>query len=131
MHYRASAGTRDKGGKPARDTAQVWFGASIASRGDRAIVTAVGNGSPAELAGISPGDELVALDSLRVNAASLDTAVRRYRINDKVEVAVFRGDELLTLELKFMAAPENTVHLALAADASDEALSRRRRLLGK
>ncbi len=131
VHYRTSAGTRDKGGKPARDTAQVWFGASIANRGNRAVVTAVSNGSPAELAGISPGDELVALDGLRVSANSLDTAVRRYRVNDKVGVAVFRGDELLSLDLKFAAAPQNTVHLALAADASDDALARRQRLFGK
>ena len=131
VHYRASAGTRDKGGKAAGDTAQVWFGASVARRGDTAVVTAVGNGSPAEIAGISPGDELVALDGLRVSANSIDTAVRRYRVNDKVTVAVFRGDELLSLELKFIAAPKNTVHLALAADAGDDALARRQRLLGK
>ena len=131
VHYRASAGTRDRGGKPAGDTAQVWFGASMTNRNGCSVVSAVSNGSPAELAGISPGDELVALDGLRVSAASLDSAVRRYRINDKVTVAVFRGDELLSLELKFAAAPQNTVHLLLAADASDEALARRQRLLGK
>ena len=131
VHYRASAGTRDKGGKPAGDTAQVWFGASIANRNDRAVVMTVSNGSPAELAGISPGDELVALDGLKVTAASLDTAVRRYRINDKVPVMVFRGDELLSMDLSFAEAPLNTVHLSLAADASDDALARRQRLFGK
>ena len=131
VRYRASAGTGDKGGRPAADTAQVWFGASVANRSNQAVVTAVSNGSPAELAGISPGDELVALDGLRISAASLDTAVRRYRINDKVAIAVFRGDELLSLELRFVAAPENTVHLSLAADASDDALAKRQRLLGK
>ena len=130
VQYRAASGMLDKGGKPASVTAEVWFGANIANRGDKTIVTAVSNDSPAEKAGISPGDELLAIDGLRISAGSLDAVVRRHRVNDKVPVAVFRGDELRMLELRFQAAPTNTVFLSLATDPSTDALARRQRLLG-
>ena len=131
LKYRAASSMGDKGGKPSADTAEVWFGAALGSRGDRTIVTAVSNESPAEKAGISPGDELLALDGIRVTPGSLDRAVRGHRVNDKVGVAVFRGDELKLMELKFAAAPKNTAYLSLATDPSPDALARRQRLLGK
>ena len=82
----------DKGGKPASDPVEVWFGATVAARGEKTMVTAVSNGSPAEKAGVSPGDELLALDGLRGSPGSLDLVVRRHLVKDKVDVAVFRGD---------------------------------------
>ena len=103
----------------------------MVARGEKTVVTAVANESPAEEAGVSPGDELVALDGLRVPAGGLDTMLRRYRVRDAVRLAVFRGDELLTLDLTFAPAPENTVYLELAGDAGDEAVALRQRFLGK
>jgi predicted metalloprotease with PDZ domain len=131
VRYRASSGTRDKGGKPAGNTVDLWFGASVTTRGEKTIVTAVANDSPAEEAGVSPGDELVALDGLRIGPGGFDTMIRRYRVRDAVELTVFRGDELLMLPLVFGPAPESTVYLELAADAADEAVARRQRFLGK
>jgi len=131
VHYRASSGTRDKGGRPAGNPVGVWFGASVMTRGEKTIVTAVANDSPAEDAGVSPGDELVALDGLRIAPGGLDTMIRRYRVRDEAELTAFRDDELLALPLVFGPAPESTVYLELAADAADEAIARRQRLLGE
>ena len=74
------------------------------------------NGGPAELAGVAPGDQAVALDGLLLTAANLDRRLRGYRDRDKTVITVFRGDELLTLPIKFQAAPQDTCYLDLDSD---------------
>ena len=83
------------------------------------------NGGPAEKAGVSPGDELIALDGVRANVSGSDSRIRRYRTGDKSELTVFRGDELLTMKLKWEEAPANTCYLQFDEDASDETTQRR------
>ena len=90
----------------------------------------VHNGGPAERAGIAPGDELVALDGLRISIAGAEARTRRYKPGDKSEVTVFRGDELITLQLKWDEAPNDTCYLLVADDVDEEVLSRRRAWLG-
>jgi hypothetical protein len=45
-------------------------------------------------------------------------------------VTVFRGDELMTLQLKWDEAPNDTCYLLLADDADEDMLARRRAWLG-
>jgi hypothetical protein len=54
-----------------------------------------------------------------------DTRIRRYRPGDKSELTVFRGDELLTLKLKWAAAPADTCYLQEDGDADTTAAERR------
>ena len=65
---RKSKGRSDKGGDPADEgkLPAVWLGANLDIRNGKAIFASVANGGPAETAGVSPGDELIALDGLRV-----------------------------------------------------------------
>ena len=115
---RAAAGRSDKGGKKGDldKLPEVWLGAALAGKAGKAVFASVANGGPAEHAGVSPGDELIALDGLRVDAEGSDSRIRRYRPNDRSELSVFRGDELLTLKLTWQAAPENTCYLDLLDD---------------
>ena len=126
VRYRAASGRADKGGKPADKPLGVWFGATLKVSGGRATVATVANHSPAEDAGLQPGDELLAVDGLKVSPAGLDELLRRFRVRDKAELAIFRGDELMQLELVFTPAPEDTVYLELVAEPDEDA--RRRRL---
>ena len=130
---RCSAGGKDKGGKASVDSKLpgVWLGAKLETRSDKPVFLAVHNGGPAELAGISPGDELVALDGLRANIAGCEARTRRYRPGDKSEVSVFRGDELITLRLKWQEAPADTCYLEVADDIDDDMVSRRSAWLGQ
>ena len=121
-HLRRSSGARDKGGKPAGDNnlPEAWLGAEIGDREGKTIFNVVHNGGPAERAGIAPGDELVALDGLRIDAAGTEARARRYKAGDKSAVWLFRGDELLQLELEWDEAPLDTCYLAIADDANEE-----------
>jgi predicted metalloprotease with PDZ domain len=132
LHMRRSQGAEDKGGKPGSDNnvPDVWLGADLANTDGRVVCKVVHNGGPAERAGIAPGDELIALDGLRVTATGAEARARRYKAGDKSEVSVFRGDELMTLKLKWAEAPVDTCYLLLAEDADDKAVARRKAWLG-
>ncbi|MFW2405943.1 MAG: M61 family metallopeptidase, partial [Gammaproteobacteria bacterium] len=67
-HLRRSAGGKDSGGKSQEEgkLPAVWLGAVLGDRAGKPVFQTVPNSGPAEKAGISPGDELVALDGLRI-----------------------------------------------------------------
>ncbi len=131
-HLRPSEGGKDAGGKPKSDNnlPSVWLGAVLGNRGGTTVFDAIHNGGPAELAGISPGDELVALDGLRISLAGCEARTRRYHPGDKSDVTVFRGDELMTLRLKWAEAPADTCYLTMDDEAEDDVVSRRAAWLG-
>jgi predicted metalloprotease with PDZ domain len=129
---RRSAGRKDKGGKTADadKLPDVWLGANLIARGGKPVFASLSNGGPAERAGVSPGDELVAIDGLRVSLASSDTRIRRYRPGDQSELTVFRADELLTLRLRWAKAPADTCFLSLSDDIDAGLAARRSAWLG-
>ena len=61
--------------------------------------------SPAQLAGIDAGDELLAIDGFRVNADKLSDRLKDYHPGDTIEVTVFHQDELLTCQLILTSSP--------------------------
>jgi len=124
---RKAKGRKDKGGDRVDEDKlpAVWLGANLAVRAGKAVFANLSNGGPAESAGVSPGDELVALDGIRANVSGSDTRIRRYRPGDKSKLTVFRGDELLTLKLRWAEAPDDTCFLQEDSDASSTAAERR------
>ena len=120
MQLRSASGLSDKGGKPARKSASVWFGVSLVDSNGRAVVSAVTNGSPAELAGLAPGDELLAIDGLKVSVGAIDRRLQDYAAGDRASVAVFRGDALIEASIEFVAARQEHCYLEIAEDADEE-----------
>jgi len=125
--FRKSKGSKDKGGveADAEKLPAVWLGANLAVQNGKPVFVSLANDGPAEAAGVSPGDELVALDGLRADVSGSDTRIRRYRPGDKTELTVFRGDELLSLALIWTEAPTDTCYL-LESDAADASAVERR-----
>jgi predicted metalloprotease with PDZ domain len=130
---RRSSGGSDKGGKPSGDgnLPAVWLGATLGARAGKPVFLAVHNGGPAEQAGISPGDELVALDGLRIDIAGCEARTRRYRPGDTSDLSVFRGDELISVRMKWAEAPTDTCYLKLNDEVDDAVRSRRGDWLGQ
>ena len=89
-------------GQIAEGASAVWLGATLAG----SKVTGVVDDSPACAAGLSPGDEIIAIDGFRVTG---DGDVRNLagtrRPGDDIELAVFRRARLLRLPLRLAAAP--------------------------
>jgi predicted metalloprotease with PDZ domain len=124
---RCATGTNDKGGKPAdtNPAPSPWLGATLADNNGKSVFSTVFNGGPAERAGVAPGDLAVALDGLALTAANCDQRLRTYRDADKLELVVFRGDELITMQVRLEMAPEDTCYLQFDGDASEVATRRR------
>lgn len=87
--------------------------------------------TPAQRAGMSPGDIVVAVDGLRVTADNFGARLQRLPPAREVAVHVFRADQLLELEIAALQPLEDTCRLSLDAHASDAQLARRRRWLGE
>jgi len=80
----------------------VWLGATLAGT----KVTGVLDASPACAAGVSPGDEIIALDGFRVTSeADVRSIAGAQRPGDVIELAVFRRGRLVRQALKLGAAP--------------------------
>ena len=77
-----------------------YVGVVADPRSNRAKILGVQRGSPAEAAGIRPGDVIAKFDGKPVkDFAALAAAVRAKRPGNKVTVEIQRGDETLRLEL--------------------------------
>ncbi len=131
-NLRTGTGAQDKGGKapPEGNPPVVWLGATLVAQNGKTQFKSVDNGGPAELAGVSPGDELVALDDLRIDIAGVESRTRRYHPGDQSSLVVFRGDELLTLKLRWAAAPEDTCYLVIDETADAAVAAQREAWLG-
>ena len=130
MQLRGSDGSNDNGGKPPSSKARQmpWFGARLANSDGKAVFKFVRAGSPAELAGIAPGDEAVAFNDTRLTAGNLDQHLRGHLPGDKVAISVYRQDELLRFKLRLGERPQDTAWLEIDADATAPAVAHRNKL---
>jgi predicted metalloprotease with PDZ domain len=91
----------------------VWLGATASGT----KITGVFDGGPAHAAGISPGDEIVALDGFRVTTeGDLRSLVAARRPGDKVSVHAFRRHRLVELCAVIGQAPPTRYEIAGIAD---------------
>ena len=102
------------------------LGVRTSAEGDFPRLANVYDGGPAQAAGLSAGDVLVALDGLRLTAASLDRLLARRRSGDRVSLHAFRRDELMCFEVELAGALPDTARLTLEDDAEAARLSVRK-----
>ncbi|MCE2946008.1 MAG: M61 family metallopeptidase [bacterium] len=140
LGLRAATGESDKGGTPgplakvqaeavaAADDVAVtsaaplrpWLGARLSADGK---VSLVHDGSPAQQAGLSAGDQIVAIDGLRF--AGIEALLSASRPGRALEVHAFRRDELYQCRLVLAEAPLDTAWLVVDADAAPDAVAAR------
>ncbi|MEP6607750.1 MAG: PDZ domain-containing protein [Burkholderiaceae bacterium] len=89
------------------------------------------DGSPAQAAGLSANDVLIAIDDLRVTPSNLDTLLSRYPTGDVVEVLAFRRDELMRFEVKLADRAPLKFTLEIDLKAAAEARRLRAGWMGK
>ncbi|NCJ08332.1 PDZ domain-containing protein [Synechococcales cyanobacterium C] len=82
-----------------------YWGLDIKSEGGVALIKQVLVNSPAQQAGLEPGDELVAIAGFRVTAEQINDRLRDYQAGQSLEVTVFHQDELRTTPV-ILAPPQ-------------------------
>ncbi|NMF91637.1 PDZ domain-containing protein, partial [Aromatoleum petrolei] len=89
-----------------------WLGVKLAGGNGEAKLANVFDDGPAQRCGLSAGDVLVAIDGLKVTAASLDGMLARRGPGEQVTIHAFRRDELITVTAELVPQPADTVKLA-------------------
>jgi predicted metalloprotease with PDZ domain len=77
----------------------VQLGVQVRDEAGRLRVTQVLARTPASRGGLNAGDELVALDGLRITANGLSARLAERPAGQQIQLTVFRRDELLTLHV--------------------------------
>lgn len=124
---RASTSAIDDGGRTQSKAQPRWVGLRLRA-GETSVVQIIAD-SPAQRAGLAAGDQLVALDGLRINAQNWSRRLDAYEPGAQLELAYFRGEELLTTQIEIVEAPLDTWTFTLA-DVDGERLARRQAWLG-
>ncbi len=87
-------------GAAGRANDRIFFGADITQEGDRVTVERVYAGSPAYEQGLNSGDQIVAIDNLRVTRDFFNARLAEKKPGDLINLTIFRFDDLSTLLIK-------------------------------
>lgn len=124
---RASTGDSDAGGRTTGRPAGATLGLRL--RGGDTTVLNVYTGGPAQRAGLTGGDVLVALDGIRVAPGRFSQRVADLAPGRSYAMHYFRGDELFETSVVADVASADTWTFTLA-DVDGETLQRRQAWLG-
>ena len=100
------------------------LGARLKEEAGRLRTLVVFAGTPAYEAGLNAGDELVAVDGVRLGASGLAALLRARDVGEELEVAVLRRQELVTLRVRLgeHPAPKLVLREVPEPDATQKAL---------
>ncbi len=93
------------------------------------VATAYSDGA-AQRAGVSAGDEIVAIDGLRADTGALKALLARRKRGARIEIHAFRRDELLRFEVELASPPATEAKLSPLERPKAPAASLRRGWLG-
>lgn len=112
-----AAGLRlDTGAGPVE---RVYFGADLTEENDRLIVRRVHAGSPAYEQGLNAGDQIVALDNMRVTRDFFNARIAEKKPGDVINLTIFRFDDMSTLLIKLGGRREGTYRIVPLENQTD------------
>ncbi len=94
------------------------LGIKVQSENSQEVIKFVEANSPSAIAGIDPGDILLAINGFRVTSESLSDRLKDYQVGDTIRVTVFHQDELKTLSVRLEASQPSSYELVSIENAS-------------
>ncbi len=120
---RTASNMQDKGGKEASgDLPRVDFGAMLKADNGGLVIQRVTEDGSAQKAGLAAGDQIVAIDGLRLDLAQFEKKLLRAGPGDCWYLHAFRRDELHLLQVELQTAEASTFVLKIGG--ADEDLRR-------
>jgi predicted metalloprotease with PDZ domain len=110
---------------PADKPPRAFLGVTTRNDAGRLVVTGVRAGSPAAAAGLSPDDEILAIDEYRVRADQLESRLEVHRPGETQRILVARRDRLVRLDIT-PGEPPRALKLEVDPAATPEQAERRR-----
>lgn len=129
LYLLPASSSSDMGGvcekSPQEATAKPVLGAKWMQKGDSVLLQQVFDDGAAQLAGLSAGDEVIAVDGLRLNAGRLEEYVEQTPAGQSLTFHLFRRNELMCFEVTPSPAPADTCWFHLIESIDDVKRSRR------
>ena len=113
INYRSRCNLQDKGGKGAEEELPVSLGAVVREESTTLKIVTVEESGSAQSAGLSAGDEIVAIDGLKASQSMLDRLMKHAMPGDSHRLVAFRRDELMEFDLTLLVAKADTVYLTV------------------
>ena len=118
LRWRSAVDSKDKGGRKDQPGLRWCFGAQVKEDRDELKLLSVIEDSPAQKAGLSAGDSLVAIEGLRANQQRLDQWLRQAGGEQDYELIAFRRDELVKARVRLEPAETDTAVLEVIDEQS-------------
>jgi predicted metalloprotease with PDZ domain len=123
--YSTGGSTRPEQDPPRGETAQSengvapgWLGVRTRSQGDRVVISNVISGSAGYEAGLNAGDEIAAIDGVRITESGLGERLAGVREGDQVTVTVFRRERMMNISFKVDRKPYDRYTISVPKNAS-------------
>jgi predicted metalloprotease with PDZ domain len=84
---------------PIYESPTPYTGMTVVTEHGKAMIKNVVANSPSQLAGIDPGNELLAINNFKITADQLDDRLSNYQTGDTINITCFQGDRLITVPL--------------------------------
>jgi predicted metalloprotease with PDZ domain len=102
--------------RPEETNPKPVLGAKFEQQVDGVLLQQVYDGGAAQVAGLSAGDLIIAMDGLRADASRLEKQLAQAQAGCQLVVHAFRRDELMQFEVKPLPAPPDTCSFYLPAE---------------
>jgi predicted metalloprotease with PDZ domain len=132
LHVRPVESDADQGGKPGKAAADQrgTLNVSLGGGDDGAHLSVVHDGGAAQLAGLSAGDVIIAVDGLKVTRSTLNKVIGDHAPGDRVKIHAFRRDELFDVDVTIGAPDMRAAWFTLDDKATPAQLANRAAWLG-
>jgi predicted metalloprotease with PDZ domain len=123
LHLLPAKSAKDSGGylsdHPKPKPANPVLGAKWQEKNGSLFLLQVHDHGAAQQAGLSAGDEILALDGLRMNATDMERTVSECEPGSSIHFHIFRRDELMQFDVKPQPAPLDTCYFYLPDDLDE------------
>lgn len=107
-----------------------YHGSTLHNQIGKTLIKFVDIASPAQKAGLKPGDELLALNGFRIQADQFDQRLQDYQPGDEISLTVFQDDQLTTHTLTLRTPVPKSYTVKPVAEPTDRQQQNFRQWLG-
>ncbi|MCU7852901.1 MAG: PDZ domain-containing protein [Candidatus Thiodiazotropha sp. (ex Monitilora ramsayi)] len=129
LHLIPAKSSSDNGGvmdaRSKSTSARSALGAKWQQKGSGIFLQQVFDDGAAQKAGLSAGDEIVAVDGVRMDASDMEHLIAQIPAGDSLTFHIFRRDELMPFEVSPLPAPPDTCYFYLPEKIDDAQRIRR------
>ena len=94
---------------------KTWLGVTTQTQSARLVISRVLRDSPAYKTGLQEGEEIIAIDGIRILPEKWDTTLEQYKPDDKAKLLVARRGVLRTVDITFATEPPKAWNLQVVA----------------